>query len=82
MLKLVSVYPSRKRVSPMLMPEHAAFSKTIGTGLEESHNSHNHFNCSQEPRDCTESVPWPGRTQDTVTDPPTKLRNAQSWWAL
>lgn len=33
MLKVGSVYSSRKRVSAILMPEHAAFSKTIGTGL-------------------------------------------------
>lgn len=70
MLKVGSFYPSRKRVSAILMPEHAAFSKTIGTGLGESRNSHSHCNCSQERRDCTESMLWPGRTQGTVTHPP------------
>lgn len=70
MLKVGSVYPSRKRVSAMLMPELAAFSKTIGTGLWEPQNSHSHCNRSQECRDCAESMPWPGRTQGTVTYPP------------
>lgn len=56
MLKVGSVYPSRKRVNAMLMPEHAARSKTIGTMLGESHNSHSHCKRSQERRDCTDSM--------------------------
>lgn len=70
MLKVGSVYPSRKRVSAMFTPEHVACRKTIGTALRESHNSHGHCKCSQERRDSTDSMPLPGRTQGTVTHPP------------
>lgn len=70
MLKVRSVYPSRKRVSAVLMPEHAAFSKTTGTVLGTSRNSRSHCNCSQECRNCKGSMLWPGRTRGTVSHPP------------
>lgn len=79
MLKVGSVYPSRKRVSALLTPEQAAFSKMIGTGLRESQ-------VLQQPLQLLPGTQGVHGVHAMVRQDPgccyssTQLRNVQSWW--
>lgn len=77
MLKVGSVYPSRKSISAMLTPEHAAFSKTVGTGLRESQI----FPQPLQLLPGTQGVHRVHVRQDPgCSYSSTQLRNVQSWW--